>query len=137
MKLGLSFLALILLAACGKKIENKSDAPVKHTTKEQLSSPETWSIYSERPLPAKVEVIVNDMEFVNECTGLGNSGVERTYKNGTINIASYSAFRQEYFFVRIYDCVTGEQFYKGDYVDHQLIVHPRGAPLRIVLRLRN
>lgn len=138
MKLICSFLGLLSLVACGKKIEEKSSTePKQRTTKEHLSAAETWTIYSERPLPAKVLVLVNQMEFFNECSGIGNATVERNHKNGTINIASYAAFRQEYFDVDIYDCQTGTVFYSEDYVDQQLINHPKGAPIKIILRLRN
>lgn len=137
MKLILSFLAFLSLVSCGKKIEEESTSEVKRSTKEHLSSAETWSIFSERPLPAKVMVLINEMEFFNECTNLGNGKVERTYKNGTINIVSYAAFRQEYFDVDIYDCQTGSTFYSEDYVDQTLIDHPKGAPIKVVLRLRN
>lgn len=137
MKLILSFLALFVAVSCGKKIEEHSSKAVKRQSKEHLSEAETWSIYSERPLPAKVMVVINQMEFVNECTGLGNATVERTYRNGTITISSFAAFRQEYFDIDIYDCDRGTEFYSEDYVDQTMIVHPKGAQLKIVLRLRN
>ena len=137
MKLVLSFIALIMLAACGKQIEEESQTPRKHKFKEHLSEDETWSILSERPLPEKIKVIINEMEFLNECTGLGRAKIERTYRNGTIHISSFAALRKEYFDVDIFDCEHGTIFYSEDYVDQTEIDHPRGGSLRMILRLRN
>lgn len=138
MKVLVSFIALFALMSCGKKIEDRSQAGEKsEPRKTTVSASETWSIFSEKPLPARINVLINEMDFVNECTGLGNASVERTYRNGTINIVSYAAFRGEYFDVDIYDCDSGEEFFSADYVDQQIIDHPQGAPIKIVLRLRN
>lgn len=137
MKFIVSLVAVFLVVSCGKKIENRSQNPAKRTTKTAQTASETWSIFSERPLPAKISVFLNDMEFVNECTGLGNATVERTERNGNIHIQSYAAFRSEYFDVDIFNCQNYDPFFSADYVDQQIIDHPVDAPIRIILRLRN
>ena len=137
MKFVFSFIALFMLASCGKKIEDRSKSSSKRAEKSFLTQSATWSIHSERPLPAKVKVVVNDMEFVNECVGLGNGSIDRTYRNGTINIVSYSEFRHSFFDVDIMNCEDGSVFFTQDYVDTMMIDHPRGAPLRFIIRLRN
>lgn len=137
MKFVFSFIALIMLASCGKKIEDRSQASPKHSQKSFFTEAETWSIHSERPLPAKVKVVINEMEFVNECIGLGSGTIDRTYRNGTINIISYAQFRQDFFDVDIFNCEDSSVFFSQDYVDTMKIDHPRGAPLRFIIRLRN
>lgn len=137
MKYVFSFIALAMLVSCGKKIEDRSKASPKRTEKSFSTAPETWSIHSERPLPGKVKVVINEMEFVNECLGIGTGTVERTFRNGTINIVSYAQFRQDFFDVDIYDCEDGSEFFSQDYVDTMRIDHPRGAPLKFIIRLRN
>ncbi len=137
MNILLSLLAFITLVSCGKEIEdrglNSGKSPNKHITTEA----ETWIILSERPLPNKIKVLINGMVFFNECTRRGNASVDRTYRNGTIHITSYAAFRQDYFDVDIFDCESGEMYFSQDYVDQTIIAHPKNAPLRVILRLRN
>lgn len=137
MKFVFSFIAMIMLVSCGKKIEDRSQSLSRSPEKSKLSEPELWSIHSEQPLPKKVKVVINEMEFVNECLGLGNGTVERTHRNGTININSFSKFRQDFFNVDISDCEDGSPFFSQDYVDTTRIDHPRGAPLKFIIRLRN
>ncbi len=137
MKFIFSFVALMMLASCGKKIEDRSQSHAKRSDKSLYTPAETWSVHSDRPLPAKVRVVINEMEFVNECVGLGTATIERTYRNGTINILSYAQFRQEFFDVDIYNCEDGVVFFSQDYVDTTMIDHPRGAPLKFIIRLRN
>lgn len=137
MKIAFAFIALIMVVSCGKKIEDRAQKSPRNTDKSFFTEAETWSIHSERPLPAKVKVIINEMEFVNECIGLGNGTVDRTYRNGTINIVSYAQFRQDFFNVDIFNCEDGSAFFSQDYVDTTMIDHPRGAPLRFIIRLRN
>lgn len=138
MKLVLSLLAIVCLVSCGKTIQEKSNKQAKRKQKQRLSETEIWSILSERPLPSQLKVVINGMEFANECTGLGNATIERTYKNGTINILTLPAFRQEYFDVEIYDCEREQIYYSENYVDQTEIINPGGTePTRIILRLRN
>ncbi len=138
MKFVFSFVALIMLASCGKKIDDRSQKLPKHRgEKSFLTEAEIWSIHSERPLPKKIKVVVNEMEFVNECTGLGNFQIERTYRNGTINVVSYAQYRDTFFDVDIFDCEDGSNFFSRDYADTTQIDHPRGAPLKFIIRLLN
>lgn len=139
MKLMISFLALFVLASCGKKLEERTNNSVKKNTPDGYKSnnSETWSILSERPLPGAVRVVINEMEFVNECKGLGRFEIERRSHNGTIHITSYEAFRGQFFDVDIYDCQSGDPYFSEDYVDQTVIDHPIGSPIRVILRLRN
>ena len=137
MKFIFSFIALVMLASCGKKIEDRSQTSPKRHEKSFYTDAETWSIHSDRPIPAKVKVVINEMEFVNECSNLGHATIERTHRNGTINIISYAQFRQDFFDVDIFNCDDGTVFFSQDYVDTTMIDHPRGAPLKFIIRLRN
>lgn len=136
MRLWLSSLALLSLIACGKKIEDRTQ---KHKSQDKFrpGNPETWNIYSESPLPSKLRVVVNNKEFANECTGLGDAEILRYETSGEINIRTNSTLRDEYFDIDLFDCLTGEIFYSEDYIDETDIVHPKGGPVKIVLRLRN
>ena len=138
MKVLVSLFAFFSLVSCGKKLEDRSQGSINKDRRNKLSVEETWVIHSERPLPAKIKVFVNDMVFVDECKGVGsNAEIVRNYNNGSISIPTWSAFRQEYFDVDIYDCRNGAEFFSEDYVDQSPIVDPKGAPLKIILRLRN
>ena len=142
MKIYLSLIVLFTLTACGKKIEERSLTQNKNGGKALLSGTELWSIHSERVLPKKISVIINEMEFFNSCsgTGLRETEILRTFKNGTINISSYAAFRQDYFDIDIFDlgeCERRVTFFSQDYVDQTIIDHPVGDPIRVILRLRN
>ncbi|MES2525706.1 MAG: hypothetical protein V4598_01410 [Bdellovibrionota bacterium] len=142
MKFILSLIVLFTLASCGKKIEDRRETHTKNSGKALLTSPELWSIHSDRVLPKKIRVVINDMEFLNECSGTGNSEAEvlRTYRNGTVNLTTYAAFRQDFFDIDIFDlgeCDHSSVFFSQDYVDQTIIDHPVGAPIRVVLRLRN
>jgi hypothetical protein len=138
MKVLVSLIALFSLVSCGKKFEDRAQETTHKNRKITNSSEETWIIHSERPLPSKIKVYVNDMIFVNECTGLGkNADIVRNYNNGSISIPTWSAFRQEYFDVDIFDCRDGSEFFSADYVDQSPIVNPDGSPTIIVLRLKN
>lgn len=131
-------MTLFILTSCGKKIADHKVAPTaKRQTKSAISQPETWRILSQGILPSKVKVMINDLEFINECTGLGNFVIERTKTNASINISSYSAFRQEYFSVDIFDCKYNSKFYSEPYVDQQLIEHPVTGAISVILRLKN
>jgi hypothetical protein len=137
MKIHLFIVSLMLLISCGKKIDDKAVIKDKKISKVTASQPETWSILSDRPLPAKVNVIINEMEFVNECTSYGHVVFERTHRNGTIHISSLGTFRRDYFNIEIFNCENGSTFFTQEYVDQQLIDSPNGEPIRIILRLRN
>lgn len=144
MKVLFSCSILFVLVSCGKKIEDRAQQRSSRSNEACGKSSfclqkETWSILSERPLPKKVKVIVNEREFINECSGAEiNGSIERTYKNGTININSRLADRQEFFDVDIFDCEQNFLFFSGDYVDETVIEHPKeDSDIRIILRLRN
>ncbi len=142
MNVFLSLIVLFTLTACGKKIEDRRETHLKTGGKALLTAPELWSIHSDRVLPAKIRVVINDMEFLNECTGVGatEADVVRTYRNGTVNLTSYAAFRQDFFDIDIFDlgeCDHSSVFFSQDYVDQMIIDHPVGSPIRVVLRLRN
>ncbi len=138
MKTLISLIALILVTACGKSIHDPAqEAPSQRHGKSHLSQAETWSILSNRLLPLKVKVVINDLEFINECTGLGRAVIERTKTNGAIHISSSQAFRQEYFAIDIFDCEDSSKFFSGVYIDQQVIEHPVTGAITIVLRLRN
>lgn len=142
MKVFISLIVLFTLTACGKKIEDRSETQLRTGGKALLTAPELWSIHSDSVLPKKIRVVINDMEFFNACTGVGSADTEilRTFRNGTINISSYAAFRQEFFDIDIYDlgeCDHSSIFFSQDYVDQMIIAHPAGSPIRVVLRLRN
>jgi hypothetical protein len=138
MKVLFSLIVLFTLVGCGKKFEDRSQETSKdRANKSTLTADETWIILSERPLPPRVLVVINEMSFVNECLGEGNADIQRTPRNGSISIPTSSAFRQDYFNIDIYDCRDGAQFFSQKYVDTTLIVHPQGAPVRVILRLRN
>ncbi len=144
MKVLISLSVLFALVSCGKKFEDRTQTKTNRSTQLCGKSSfclqaETWSILSEKPLPKKVKVLVNDMEFINECTMPEINGtIERTYRNGTININSRLSLRKEFFDVDIFDCVEGFLFYSADYVDETIIQHPKEEGLvKIILRLRN
>ena len=142
MKVFISMIMLFAVAACGKKIEDRRETQTKSNGKALKTAPELWSIHSDRVLPEKIRVVINDMEFFNACTGVGTTDTEvlRTFRNGTINISSYGAFRQDFFAIDIFDlgeCDHSTVFFSQDYVDQMIINHPAGAPIRVVLRLRN
>lgn len=139
MKLFILLFALMTLASCGKNIDDKSTkVPQKRNEKSNaLTQAETWSILSDRRLPIKVKVVINELEFVNECTGLGRAVIERHRNNGSINISSSQAFRQEYFAVDIYDCEEETKFFSDAYVDQTMIEHPVTGAVTIILRLKN
>ncbi len=142
MKIFISLTVLLTLTACGKKIDDRAETHFKTSGKALLTAPEVWSIHSDRVLPKKIRVVINDMEFLNECTGVGKKDAEvlRTFRNGTVNLSSYAAFRQDFFDIDIFDlgeCDHSNVFFSQDYVDQMIIDHPAGAPIRIVLRLRN
>ncbi len=144
MKVLISLSVLFSLVSCGKKFEDRTQKRSNRSTQLCGKSsfclqPETWSILSEKPLPHKMKVNVNGMEFVNECRSLElNGSIERTYRNGTINLNSNQSLRKEYFDVDIFDCESNDLFFSGKYVDVTIINHPRGGNLvKVVLRLRN
>ncbi len=137
MKILISFFALFMLAACGNSVEDRSQVPTRRHDKSPLSKSETWSILSERPLPLKVRVLINELEFINECTGIGQYVIERTSRNGTIHISSNQTFRDEYFAIDIFDCEGNSKFYSQAYVDQHLIEHPATGAVSIILRLKN
>lgn len=137
MKFFSSLITLFILASCGKSIDNHAQIPTKKQEKSHLSQAETWTIHSEKALPSAVKVVINELEFINECTGLGRAVFERTKNNGTIRISSFSTFRQEYFDVDILDCRDGSIFYSQNYVDNFLIENPLSGEFAIIIRLRN
>ena len=139
MKVFISLAVLFTLTACGKKIEDRSATKFKSNDKALRTAPELWSIHSDRVLPNKISVVINDMEFFNACTGLGlrETEIMRTFRNGTINITSHAAFRQDFFDIDIYDCKNSTVFFSQDYVDQMIIDHPIGRPIQVILRLRN
>ena len=143
MKVLISLSVLFALIGCGKKFADRAQTKSNENNRVCGKSsfclqPEIWSILSEKPLPQKIKVVVNDRELLNECRLREmNGSIERTNRNGTININSHLAFRKEYFDVDIFDCEQGFLFFTGDYVDETIIEHPKGAPVKIILRLRN
>lgn len=138
MKTLISLIVLILVSACGKATPDRAaEVPKQRQEKSQLSQAETWSILSDQILPKKVKVVINELEFVNECTGLGRAVFERTKTNGAIHISSYQTFRNEYFAIDIFDCEKNSKFFSGAYIDQQMIEHPITGAITIILRLRN
>jgi hypothetical protein len=137
MKIFISLLVLVFVSSCGNSIKNRSEVPTKRHSQSHLSEAETWTILSEHPLPLKVRVLINELEFFNECKSVGRGLVERTETNGAVHIYSYQAFRQEFFDIDIYDCEDNTKFFSGAYIDQQLIEHPVTGEISIILRLRN
>lgn len=138
MKIFISILVLITLTSCGKNMKEETGTSVKRSEKSAiLSQQETWSILSDRRLPLKVKVVINELEFINECSGLGRSVIERHRYNGAIHISSFQAFRQEYFSIDIFDCEEESVFFTGDYIDQTMIEHPVSGAVSIILRLKN